>query len=310
MAMSTKLAPPAGPQGPSSGPTKTSTPVARSAANGAFANVSPTTGRITTETSPLTLMNGMTAGYGDGDGNITNPVPARGEIGRVPKGRNILRSGVMRTVGPVATSGGKKAQFSMYFMFNPNQIITSFGFDPSVYPSNATYAQIDGQIPVPIPGAANNQSVSWSLLFDRTYDMFKDPKNRGTLRDIAALYNILGAFTNAGIPMVNSVEVIFGRTETGQIWGFTGYLSAITITHGIFRYNMIPVRTEVDLTLTAYYVNSQAAAGNGNGGIGAGSPGKLTPSMHAGPVGPQGPPSTPVKGPPTFRVPAPVEVGR
>ena len=98
--------------------------------------------------------------------------------------------------------------------------------------------------------SAQGSTVSWQLLFDRTYDMVysgNDPAaNRGVLKDVAALYNIMGVFAGYGVPYMSPVKVIFGQLDTGQVWGYTGYLSAANIDYGIFRQNMIPSRCTID----------------------------------------------------------------
>lgn len=219
----------------------------------------------------LTLAEGMTAGYGVNDGHYDNhPIDARiwgGGMGvwSEEKHRQYMlkpkRVGLMQNISLNAPTagGGKKhkyepgvgngAIYRMYFMFNPSEIQAAFNFN-------------SGQIPPQYLGGnvqmIGGQTVSWSLFFDRTYEMAysKKPENsRGVLQDVAALYNILGAFEPGanGIPFSYPVQVVFGQNQAGQLWGFAGYISAVNVTFGIFRWDMMPSRCEVDIAMTANY---------------------------------------------------------
>lgn len=249
-------------------------------------NLVPINNRLGTtfpKNKQLTLANGMTAGYGDQDGHTDNPPAYQGTYGGNPKWP-IKRIGVMRNANN-SLPGNKK--YSLYFIFNPNEITTSFTTNmtaiPAVYlygPNTATFAGsgeggTGGQsASLSTPNVMNSQTVSWSLIFDRTYDMLYGVgpnlgvQSRGVLEDVAALYNLMGTFASQGaVPMSTPVEVIFGQNDTssayGQLWGFTGYISSVNITYGIFKYNMIPSRCEVDISMTAVYV---APGVPGNGG--------------------------------------------
>ena len=223
----------------------------------------------------LTLANGMTAGYGDNDGNNFNPLPNGGQYGKWPY--QPTRVGFLRNVSPLQASSSLNPSglYTMYFMYNPNQIAVSWQTNVgSVAPlylygqdgSNAINAinGAAGTDNAQVPNLANTQSVSWSLFFDRTYDMMygnspgANPQDdRGVLKDVAALYNLMGTFaTQAAVPVSGPVEVVFGQNGAGQLWGFTGYLTSLNITYGIFRHDMIPSRCEVDLTMTCTYVSN------------------------------------------------------
>ena len=240
----------------------------------------------------LTLANGMTAGFGDNDGNNVNPKPAAGTYGKWPYQPN--RIGFLRNVTPLTTGSqilNPSGQYTLYFMYNPNQIAVSWQTNPGqVAPlylygtdgSNAvTTAQNEfGQDAAAVPNFANTQSVSWSLFFDRTYDMMygnspgANPQDdRGVLKDVAALYNLMGTFiTAAAVPVSAPVEVVFGQNAAGQLWGFTGYLTSLNITYGIFRHDMIPSRCEVDLTMTCTYVSNAVPSSNAAAPAGGAAP--------------------------------------
>jgi hypothetical protein len=306
----------------------TSVAVPASDFNAAFSNVPNLAAPYALgDISGLTLANGMTAGYGVPSapgglpGDTANPPMAFGAYGGNPKW-NIQRIGVLRNVPGTLPSAGA-GFYSLYFYFNPNQINVSFTMNgqstPPIYLYGAgnnglSLGGSSSSIASQVPNLTNSQTVAWSLIFDRTYDFFRDQDpelDRGVLKDVAALYNLMGTFESAAaVPVSTPVQVVFGMTRDGQLWGFTGYISMVNITYGIFRRNMIPSRCEVDLQLTAIYVSSQVpavVAGDtapstavGNGGTGANIspiPTQNVPSL------PQGPPLPALSTTPTVNFP-------
>jgi Contractile injection system tube protein len=221
----------------------------------------------------LTLNGGMTAGWGNNDGNTQNP-PLPGSpngVGINPWGGNpnypISRVGVLRNV----PGSGLPKEYAMNFLYNPGDVQVAFQMDPNAQPPNIVFG--GGADPILAAGATTGQTVSWFMIFDRTYDMAydSDPNgNRGVLKDVGALYLLMGAFaSNGGTPMSTQCEVIFGQTDNGDIWGFTGYVSAASIDYAIFRHNMIPSRCQVNITLSATYVSASTPSDGGSGGTAA-----------------------------------------
>jgi hypothetical protein len=235
----------------------------------------------------LTLANGMTAGWGDNDGNTHNPLPL-GDYnltGIDPYGHwsstrwPVQRLGIMRNIlnmGPV-DAAGNQLNYSLYFIFNPNEIQVQFQVNTGNIPPQYLYGPGSGQsqgntgatatgdfgTQAPVASLASAQSISWSLLFDRTYDMlYGNPGdnpdlNRGVLKDVAALYNLMGTFQQFGYPASYPVEVVFGVTADSQVWGFTGFITQLDITYPNFRRNMIPSRAQVDLGMSVSYIGPQ-----------------------------------------------------
>lgn len=234
----------------------------------------------------LDLASGMTAGIGP-EQLANTPGAGSGLYGSRPKAwPTILRLGAMRSLlgspsaaqlnSTIGTGGGVTSiaangavssaginqsavgkTYTMYFLYNPNQITDSFSIDPGSLPpaSLATSG-----IPV-VPNAISAQTIAWSLFFDRTYDMINDMagNSRGVLHDVAALFNLIGEFETYGnTPLLNPVQVIFGMdsqsSSPGALWGFQGYITNVTITYGIFKRDMMPSRCEIDLEMTARYL--------------------------------------------------------
>jgi hypothetical protein len=297
-----------------------SSSVPASTNNAAFSNIpNPASAPYALgDISGLTLANGMTAGYGvptvpgQLPGETANPPMKPGSYGGNPTWAP-QRIGVLRNVpGSVPSAGG--GFYSLYFFFNPNQINVSFYMNNMTTPPLYLYGAGSGgtseaitqqSLASQVPNLSNSQTVAWSLIFDRTYDFLADEKaatyDRGVLKDVAALYNLMGTFDSQGaVPVSTPVQCVFGMTGSGQLWGFTGYISMVNITYGIFRQNMIPSRCEVDLQLTCVYVSSAVPASttiNANGGSNTGSntAGTGTPPVY-GPPTPSNPFTNPLPG--------------
>lgn len=222
-----------------------------------LANSVPVT-RQKVNLSRLTLESGMTADYGvPPHGAAENPKAFRGTYGGNPD-LQPLRVGILRSVpGLVTSKGGKIQTYAMYFIFNPTEIVASFVTNVNNIPPQYVYGGSGtGALPK-VPNVTNAQTVSWSLIFDRTYDMLYGGDARGVLADVAALYSLMGSFeSTSGVPMATLCQVVFGKAGT-HIWGFTGFISSATITYGIFRKNMMPARCQVDLQMTTVYVSDQ-----------------------------------------------------
>lgn len=246
----------------------------------------------------LTLANGMTAGYGDNDGNNDNPKPAGGQYGTFPFQPN--RIGFMRNVVALDGSTDGSGLFTLYFMYNPNQISVNWQTNNQqaaplyLYSSqgapDATNPQGANTDNAAVPALASTQSVTWSLWFDRTYDMMYgnspgvNPEfDRGVLKDVAALYNLMGTFiSSAAVPVSSPIEVVFGQNGGGQLWGFTGYLTSVGITYGIFRHDMIPSQCQVDLTMMATYVTNSVPTSAGTAGATAATSGSTSSGLLSG----------------------------
>lgn len=229
----------------------------------------------------LTLLGGMTAGWGNNGETQNPPLAANTGAAINPYGGNpnwpISRVGLLRNVpGSLAT------QYTLNFLYNPGEVDVSFQTNPAAMPSNYNTALTQAAQNANSPYASSSttaapivssQTVSWTLLFDRTYDMMYDPDpngNRGVLKDIGALYLLMGTFLGGGaVPMSTLCEVVFGQTDNGDIWGFTGYISGAQIAYPIFRHNMIPSRAEVQLTMVTVYVGATANTGSTAGGAAA-----------------------------------------
>jgi len=241
----------------------------------------------------LTLDQGITAGettnivtnntwgeYNPGSSSVYGGFPAH------PLANGVGPPGgfVPKRVGLIQNAYGSlpgNNVYGCYFQYNPNEVDVTWNIDPSqqipyVYAAGLSAQNVGlfgtpgstsgnsiltkgsgkGQM-VSVPNMLSAQSISWSLIFDRTYDMMYEPNpdsSRGVLKDVAALYNVMGTFETVGVtPASLNVQVMFGVTSAGSVWGFTGNITSITLAFGIFRGTMIPSRCEVSLTMSVHY---------------------------------------------------------
>jgi hypothetical protein len=232
--------------------------------------------------NPLTLPAGMTAGIGP-EQQYNNPYPPEQYGGAFPQYK-LRRSGILRRIpfSQLSNTGQTNAQLQgtakitssalpneiydsywLNFLYNPNEIDVSFSIDASNLPTAGMLSNKSGIPYVPAPGALTGQQITWTLFFNRTYDMIKGTpgSSRGVLQDVAAFYNVLGTFSTYGItPILLPVQVMFGMTSGdsaipgGAIWGFTGFITTAQITYGQFRYDMIPSMAEIAVTMSAMYL--------------------------------------------------------
>lgn len=260
---------------------------ASSSVSAAFGSV-PSTSSVT-NIEQFDLANGMTAGVGPeqqanprlGYNNVAataagNPMWAPLRIGfmrslpgyvpsrmQSPNSSPSLKGTYTKYPSGTSMSGMplNPSSYYLFFLWNPNQVTAQMAMDPTQLPP----IQYAGGIPL-APNSMTGQTISWTLVFDRTYDIVYDPNpgsNRGVLKDVAALYNMLGTFASGGsTPYLVPIQVVFGVTGEGDLWGFTGYVTNFTVSYGIFKSNMIPSRCEVAITMLARYIPQSLPSGS------------------------------------------------
>lgn len=151
--------------------------------------------------------------------------------------------------------------YGVNFLYNPSTISVSHsaqdtGFQP--LPQTARDPNDPTSYILPL-----GSQVTFSLLFDRTYELWKGVQSgtsngqRGVEEDISALYYIMGLKNyipgdNRLIkspPVNNTVFVLFGGPDSLKFYGFISNLS-VTYTHwSVF---MVPMRATAAVTLTMF----------------------------------------------------------
>lgn len=151
-------------------------------------------------------------------------------------------------------TGDRKYTRSVDFLYNPTTISHSFEFDQSAVPAASRQAEDLGR------NLMTGQSLNWSLLFNRTYEMAyqRSPEDRsGVLEDTKALEYMIGTADGQGTQAVE-VVVVFGATRGGKPWAFFGWIINASIDYLMFNHRMIPMVAKVDLTLARRWVPMEA----------------------------------------------------
>jgi hypothetical protein len=161
--------------------------------------------------------------------------------------------------------------YACRFLYNPSTLQVSHGISSdqafTPLPKSARDPNDPSTYNIPLGSTA-----SFSLLFDRTYDLMlkkaagTSAGNQGVERDIQALYYIVGIKGLKGgdnrlitSPMINNtVFVLFGGPDSLK---FYGYISSLAITYTHWTQFMVPVRATAAITLTIFTYSPGAKAG-------------------------------------------------
>lgn len=174
-----------------------------------------------------------------------------------------LRQGIIQQTDDMVT-GPQKYPYACRFMFNPTTLDVGYATDESVFdPSKLTPDQAAAVALVP-----GKTSLSFSLLFDRTYEVAygpsgsvpRDLRNIGVYADIAALENVVGARYNFATkadaviqPMgIRPCYFVFGGGAGNVGLTFIGAIVQMQVTYSSFSERMVPVRAGVQLQVVQF----------------------------------------------------------
>jgi hypothetical protein len=204
---------------------------------------------------------------------------------------------------------GYSAPATLQFLFNPSSVSADFYMSDSSVGSSLLFPTGFNQTNLRVP---LNQSVQWSLLFDRTYELWggydslglpqqsvgagqNNPSTVGVLADIRQMYQFTGmnvAYSSGdsnspgsaksgplsgyqGIMQLIPSYVYFG--DANNLW-FYGYVSSwsFTVTH--WTQYMVPMRCVINITFTMLPPPQAGAGSSANPGFstGPGGPRSLT----------------------------------
>jgi hypothetical protein len=178
--------------------------------------------------------------------------------------------------GSAAGRGGQQGKMSMSqlwgfrFMYNPASIVHSMGLDPT----------IDATLADPATQLSGTGTIQFELLLNRIIDVAILAKgghgpldypgftlstpdilgilNRGTAYDLDFLYRVIN-----GDPVRSSPQMLdagwtsdFGYMIGSPVWvhfsrdqRFRGIIQSLTVSHGMFSPNMVPLLTTVSVTM-------------------------------------------------------------
>lgn len=177
-----------------------------------------------------------------------------------------LHRGMMVSGSGINPSNTSNIQYTVNFLYNPSTINDSRSLDLNntmTLPAYARDQQDPGQYAVGM-----NAAISFSLLFDRTYELW-DKSYAGTLQgiygvrgDVEAFFNLvginqpvvqttlLGGSNNSIIvqgPMqMNPTMLYFGTHSRGALT-YYGYINALSIDYTHFSAKMVPQRCGISV---------------------------------------------------------------
>lgn len=205
-----------------------------------------------------------------GNNSKINPTPANGKN---PNG-GILRRGFLVAGAGVINGYTSNIQYKVNFLYNPSTIeeTRTLDLNNNTLPAYARNPDDPGSYV-----SALNTSVYFSLLFDRTFELWDSSYANtqagtyGVRADVEAFYNLLGinqpATTTATIPQNPSIVgpansnaitvqgymqyvpsmLYFGDSVQGTL-SYFGYVTEIDVTYTHFTSEMVPMRCAIDVT--------------------------------------------------------------
>ncbi|MFJ4739069.1 hypothetical protein [Streptomyces sp. NPDC088775] len=195
------------------------------------------------------------------------------------KGSNFgLMRGYMTTAFPKSSKSKTNRFYMLNFLYNPSAVSVNHSTDAAnqVMPPY-TRSDLDDGVPLVAAGG----TLSFALLFDRTYEMSDPTKfntiegTYGVMADIHVLYNLVGINTPqeaqatdgqdkatsgnvVGIMQMSPVWCRFGQARHSfkdklpnlSRMEYFGYINNVGITYTHFSQRMTPVRCAVDISMT------------------------------------------------------------
>jgi hypothetical protein len=161
-------------------------------------------------------------------------------------------------------------KYKVNFLYNPSTITESRSIDLNgqVFPDYARVPGDSGDYQT-----ALNTTVSFSLLFDRTYEMWDskyqttDVGTFGCSVDVNAFFNLCGINTKQLVPGTRGgksqqmtvqgpmaavpMDLYFGYGSPGGLHYF-GIVTSLGVTYSHFSQQMVPVRCAVDIGFTVF----------------------------------------------------------
>lgn len=186
--------------------------------------------------------------------------------------------------GWIRTGPEESENLRINFLFNPSEINVTHSIDSNI-PSNE---QVN-QNPNRVPGSTamyveTGMGLSFSLLFDRTYEMYTRDKSQqnfarayGVYSDVAAFYRYLNIIPDLPFNSPAHIRLPGSDPETGgalDMTGWTaisphrpaqlrssyvyigtrmfyyGYINSFDVTYTHWSHDMVPIRCRVDIGFT------------------------------------------------------------
>lgn len=167
-----------------------------------------------------------------------------------------------------------KNRYTFQFLYNPAQLDYGNSAFGGVVPPQ--YKNTNDNL---VPMFVGQESVSFTLLLDRTQDAYEQgAKTRGTLDDVEALYRVINGDqgSQAGFLSMSGVEIFWGPSfgnSAHPVPSFPCYVTSLSISHTHFTPRMCPIRTGLTISAnrivgsntstTSVYASGEASLGGG-----------------------------------------------
>lgn len=181
-------------------------------------------------------------------------------------GSPLNQAGQMKRGWAMRESGGSHR---VNFLLNPSSLNVSHSMDPSAPDPTQGYASDD---PAQADNPITNGSLSMELLYDRTYEMFSDPKAKknkstraqyfGVFADVAAWYSLFGMYDATADSSIESMPGNWTDTPTvspmknipiwlfcGEHMVFYGWCTSLGVTYSHFNQIFVPQRCKIAITI-------------------------------------------------------------
>lgn len=132
----------------------------------------------------------------------------------------------------VAQNPGGKPR-GLRFLYNPTTVQVSYQLSTDIYPSAAAPGSA-----IPLIGVPGSASLSFDLILDRTYDVWKDPASRGIRYDVEQFQHMLGYNENTPFIQPVSLFVVFGN----PVLKYYGFVQSFSIVYTNWTQAMVPYR--------------------------------------------------------------------
>lgn len=184
-----------------------------------------------------------------------------------------LKLGIVQQTDEASRGNNQTHPYACRFHFNPPAISVAYSVATGVLPANQlTVDQLAASAIYP-----GQTSVSFGLLFDRTYEVAYGPgqtnpqdlRKIGVYHDIEALERVVGvkqkwSYTDQttnpdgtaksegktdvqGNMLMLPVYLIFGGGPANSGLAFVGFFTSMNVTYTLFSQNMVPTRATVEL---------------------------------------------------------------
>lgn len=141
----------------------------------------------------------------------------------------------------------------LYFLYNPNTITMSYSASPDIIDRGGVDIS---QFDPPQPMNGQNTTISFQLLFDRTFEVM-DGDTLGVMSDVRTLERLVGITLDSPVMLTRPVAVALSHDMSFQI---KAVITSMTVQFTHFSTAMVPMRCAVDIGATRIPTNLQQKA--------------------------------------------------